>query len=204
VTGGVVRSRVSRHPALLAEVRACRLCAEHLPLGPRPVLQLDPRARILVAGQAPGRRVHESGVPFADASGDRLRAWMGVSRETFYDAARVAILPMGFCYPGTGPGGDLPPRPECAAAWRVRLLERAPDLSVTLVIGTYAQEWHLGDRRKASLTETVRAWRSYGPALLPLPHPSPRNQRWLRANPWFEREVLSALRARVGALLCEG
>jgi len=204
VTGGVVRSRVSRHPALLAEVRACRLCAEHLPLGPRPVLQLDPRARILVAGQAPGRRVHESGVPFADASGDRLRAWMGVSRETFYDAARVAILPMGFCYPGTGPGGDLPPRPECAAAWRVRLLERAPDLSVTLVIGTYAQEWHLGDRRKVSLTETVRAWRSYGPALLPLPHPSPRNQRWLRANPWFEREVLSALRARVGALLCEG
>ncbi len=186
---------------LLGEVRACRICAEHLPLEPRPVLQIDPRARLLIAGQAPGRRVHESGVPFQDASGDRLRAWMGVAPAVFYDASRVAILPMGFCYPGTGRAGDLPPRPECAETWRERLLASLPNLELTLVIGRYAHEYHLGERRKANLTETVKAWRDYWPALLPLPHPSPRNNPWLRRNPWFERKTLPALRTRVDEIL---
>jgi uracil-DNA glycosylase len=190
----------SRFRALLAEVRGCRLCARALPLGPRPVLQLDPRARILIAGQAPGRRVHASGVPFQDASGERLREWMGVGADVFHDAARVAILPMGFCYPGTGSSGDLPPRPECAEAWRERLLAQLPRLEFTLVLGGYAQAWHLGGAAGASLTERVRAWREHWPARLPLPHPSPRNNRWLRRNPWFAREVLPALRRRVRAL----
>ena len=187
--------------SLLDEVRACRLCAAHLPEGPRPVLQLDRRARILIAGQAPGRRAHASGVPFDDASGERLRDWMGVSRPVFYDATRIAILPMAFCYPGRGRSGDLPPRPECAATWRTRLLAALPRLELTLVIGQYAQAHHLGASRAATLTGTVRAWRRYGPALLPLPHPSPRNTPWLRANPWFERALLPDLRARVSSLL---
>ena len=187
--------------SLLDEVRACRLCAAHLPEGPRPVLQLDRRARILIAGQAPGRRAHASGVPFDDASGERLRDWMGVSRPVFYDATRIAILPMAFCYPGRGRSGDLPPRPECAATWRTRLLAALPRLELTLVIGQYAQAHHLGASRAATLTGTVRAWRRYGPALLPLPHPSPRNTPWLRGNPWFERELLPRLRARVSSLL---
>lgn len=183
--------------ALLAEVRACRVCAAHLPLGPRPVLQIASGARVLIAGQAPGRRVHESGVPFEDASGQRLREWMGIAPEVFYDASRVAILPMGFCYPGSGRSGDLPPRPECAETWRERLLSRLPQLELTLVIGQYAHAYHLSAARRTSLTETVRAWREYGPALLPLPHPSPRNTPWLRANPWFERELVPALRRRI-------
>jgi uracil-DNA glycosylase len=184
----------------LKEVRACRICAEHLTHGVRPVLQIDRRARVLIAGQAPGRRVHESGAPFRDPSGDRLRAWMGVSSETFYDPSRVAILPMGFCYPGSGRSGDLPPRPECAPAWRERLLARLPDLELTLVIGQYAQEYHLGDARQRTLTETVRHWRDHWPARLPLPHPSPRNNLWLRKNPWFEKEVVPALRERLRKL----
>ena len=183
--------------ALLAEVRACRLCAPHLPDGPRPVLQLDPRARVLIAGQAPGSRVHASGVPFRDASGERLRAWMGVSDAAFFDPARIAILPMGFCYPGRGRSGDLPPRPECAEAWRARLLAQLPRLELTLVIGQYAQAYHLGAERGSDLTATVRAWRQVWPERLPLPHPSPRNQVWLRRNPWFEVDVLPALRARL-------
>ena len=169
--------------ALLQDVRACRICAD-LPFGPRPVVQLAEDARVLIAGQAPGRRVHESGVPFDDPSGDRLRSWMGVDRETFYDPATVAILPMGFCYPGTGSSGDLPPRPECPPAWREPLLERLPAVELTLVIGTYAQEWHLG-RQKGGVTARVRAWRDHWPKVLPLPHPSPRNNRWLKQNPWF-------------------
>ena len=196
----VVKKPATRFRALLAEVQGCQLCAEHLPLGPRPVLQIDPRARLLIAGQAPGRRVHESGVPFEDASGDRLRDWLGMSKEVFYDASRVAILPMGFCYPGTGRSGDLPPRPECAEAWRRRLLAWLPGLELTLVIGHYAQEYHLGATQKASLTETVRAWREFWPALLPIPHPSPRNNIWLRKNPWFESDVLPCLRKRMRAL----
>jgi uracil-DNA glycosylase len=190
-------------PALLAEVRACTLCAAHLPAGPRPVLQMHASARILVAGQAPGRKVHASGVPFDDASGERLRAWMGVTREQFYDATQIAILPMGFCYPGTGRSGDLPPRLECAPQWRTRLLAGLGRLQFTLVIGQYAQAWHLPDEA-ASLTDTVAGWRAHWPAILPLPHPSPRNNGWLKRNPWFETEVLPALRARVAEVLSHG
>jgi uracil-DNA glycosylase len=190
-----------RFRALLAEVRGCQLCAEQLPLGARPVLQLDPRARVLIAGQAPGRRVHASGIPVQDASGERLRAWMGIDETVFYDASRIAILPMGFCYPGSGRFGDLPPRPECAEAWRRKLLACLPGLELTLVIGSYAQDHHLGNAQKATLTETVAAWREFWPERLPLPHPSPRNNIWLRRNPWFDREVLPRLRDRVGALV---
>jgi uracil-DNA glycosylase len=181
---------------LLAEARACRLCAGHLAHGVRPVLQAHPDARILVAGQAPGRRVHASGVPFDDASGERLRAWMGVAPEAFYDPRRVAILPMGFCYPGSARGGDLPPRPECAPAWRARLLAGLPRVELVLVVGRYALDWHLG-AGKRSVTAVVRAWREHRPGAVPLPHPSPRNALWLRRNPWFEAEVLPYLRRRV-------
>ena len=165
------------HPlqALADEARRCTHCAACLPHGPRPVLQVHPAARILVAGQAPGRKVHASGVPFDDASGERLRLWMGIGPEVFYDAAQVAILPVGFCYPGTGPAGDLPPRPECAPLWRGRLLALMPRIELTLVIGQYAQRWHLPGSARDSLTATVAAWREHAPALLPLPHPSPRN-----------------------------
>ncbi len=186
--------------SLLSEVRACTICEAHLPLGPRPVLQLHPKARLLIAGQAPGKKVHESGVPFDDASGKRLREWMGVTRDVFYDPEQVAILPMGFCYPGTGKSGDLPPRAECAPAWREQLLSRLSQLELTLVIGQYAQAYHL-DEAKSSLTEKVRAWRNYWPGTVPLPHPSPRNNIWLRRNPWFETDLLPVLRQRVAAVL---
>jgi len=186
--------------SLLSGVRAGSLCAVHLPHGVRPVLQIHPQARILIAGQAPGRKVHESGVPFADASGDRLREWMGVTKEVFYDPKQIAILPMGFCYPGTGRSGDLPPRPECAPAWRVPLLGHLPQLELTLVVGQYALAYHLPGER-SSLTETVQAWRSHWPAIVPLPHPSPRNNIWLSRNPWFEQELLPQLRQRVSEAL---
>lgn len=188
------------YQTLLAEVRRCTLCAAHLPLGPRPVLQLHPEARILLAGQAPGRKVHESGVPFADASGERLRAWLGIDAATFYDPQRVAILPMGFCYPGSGKSGDLPPRPECAPAWRDKLLRQLPNLKLTLVIGQYAQAYHL-PAADQSVTAAVAGWRDYWPATVPLPHPSPRNNLWLRRNPWFEQELLPPLQARIAAIL---
>ncbi len=177
---------------LVTAVRQCRLCEASLPHGPRPVVQIDPQARILIAGQAPGRRVHESGVPFDDPSGDRLRDWMGISKDTFYDAGKIAILPMGFCFPGTGKSGDLPPRPECAKEWRQQLLDVLPRIRLTLLIGQFAQRWHLDDKDK-NLTETVRAWRSYGPAVIPLPHPSPRNNIWLKKNPWFAKSLLPRL-----------
>ena len=186
--------------SLLVEVRACTLCAAHLPHGVRPVLQIHPQARVLIAGQAPGRKVHASGVPFDDASGDRLREWMGVTREVFYNPKKIAILPMGFCFPGTGKSGDLPPRPECAPAWRDQLLTHLRHLEVTLVVGQYAQEYHLHERQ-SSLTETVQAWQSYWPKIVPLPHPSPRNNIWLSRNPWFEKELLPKLRRRVAAAL---
>ncbi len=185
---------------LLQSVVACRLCEKSLPLGPRPVLQVDPRAKVLIAGQAPGRRVHETGVPFDDPSGDRLRQWMGVSRETFYDPTKIAILPMGFCYPGTGKSGDLPPRPECAEAWRESLLSSLVHVELTLVIGQYAQKWHLPKTHK-NLTETVRAWREYGPNVVPLPHPSPRNNIWLKKNPWFADSLLPSLEKQVRTAL---
>lgn len=198
--GRISRSTPESLAAVLGEVRACQLCAPHLPLGARPVLQLNPRARILIAGQAPGRKVHESGVPFSDPSGQRLRAWMGVSDATFYDPARIAILPMGLCYPGTGANGDLPPRPECAVTWRRRLLAQLPNLELTLVIGQYAAAWHLPEAAGSTLTELVTHWRSYWPQVLPMPHPSPRNQRWLRNNPWFSAEVLPQLQQRIRML----
>jgi uracil-DNA glycosylase len=185
---------------LLIEVRACTLCAEYLPLGPRPVVQVDSLARILIAGQAPGRKVHETGVPFNDASGDRLRSWLGISREVFYNAKQVAILPMGFCYPGTGKSGDFPPRPECAPAWRTVLLSHLKDVQLTLVIGQYAQAYHLPSNGR-SLTEMVRAWREHWPHMIPLPHPSPRNNLWLKRNPWFEEELIPVLQARVSELI---
>lgn len=181
---------------LIESVRRCRLCEALLPLGPRPVLQINPRARILIAGQAPGRRVHETGVPFDDPSGGRLRDWMGISREVFYDATQIAILPMGFCYPGTGKSGDLPPRPECASAWREQMMHRLEDVRLTLVIGQYAQKWHLPSLQR-NLTETVRAWQDCGRGVIPLPHPSPRNNIWIKKNPWFVESLLPVLRQSV-------
>ena len=186
--------------AFVAEVRACTRCEPELPLGARPVFQFHPQARILIAGQAPGARVHASGVPFDDPSGARLRDWLGIDETVFYDARRIAILPMGFCYPGTGASGDLPPRPECAAAWRAAFMQRFERLELTVVLGRYAMDYHLGSGKQA-LTEVVRGWQTHWPARLPLPHPSPRNNRWLVRNPWFEAEVLPALRARVAEIL---
>jgi uracil-DNA glycosylase len=187
--------------SLVSSAKACTLCAGHLPLGPRPVFQVHQHARILVVGQAPGRRVHETGIPFNDPSGERLRAWMGVTHEEFYDAAKIAILPMGFCYPGTGKSGDLPPRPECAEAWRQRFLDALRRVKLTLVIGSYAHAWHLKETQAGTLTETVRNWKTHAPALIPLPHPSPRNNLWLRKNPWFAKDVLPFVQARVREIL---
>jgi uracil-DNA glycosylase len=187
--------------ALLREIRACRLCEVQLPLGPKPVLRAAHGARLLVVGQAPGARVHASGIPWDDASGKRLREWLGVEADTFYDATRVAIVPMGFCYPGKAGSGDAPPRPECRTTWHPRLLPLLPGIDLTLLIGQYAQAHFLGAARKASLTDTVRAWREYLPAYVPLPHPSPRNVAWFKANSWFEEEVLPELRERVRTLL---
>lgn len=186
--------------SLLEEVRSCNICSDHLPLGPRPVLQVHPRARILVVGQAPGRKVHKSGVPFADASGKRLREWLGISSKVFYDPQCVAILPMSFCYPGTGNNGDLPPRPECAPAWREKLVRNLENLRFTLVIGQYAQAYYLPDAG-SSVTNVVLAWKKYWPNIVPLPHPSPRNNMWLSRNPWFEAELLPPLKERVKAVL---
>lgn len=182
---------------LLRDIRACRICEAHLPLGPKPVLRASATARLLVVGQAPGTKVHATGIPWNDASGQRLRTWLDMDAATFYDEHRVAIVPMGFCYPGKGPSGDLPPRPECRATWHPRLLPLLPDVRLTLLIGQYAHAYFLGSRRKATLTDTVRAWREYAPQYLPLPHPSPRNVGWFKANPWFEAEVVPALRERV-------
>lgn len=180
--------------ALLAEVRACRACEDLLPLGPRPVFQLSPTARILVASQAPGTKVHASGIPFSDLSGDRLRDWMGISKDRFYDAQDIAIIPMGLCYPGRAQSGDAPPRPECARLWRDRLLAAMPSLQLTLLVGSYAQNHVLGP---GALTERVRDFAAYPPAYFPLPHPSWRATIWARKHPWFEEEVLPALRAAI-------
>jgi uracil-DNA glycosylase len=185
---------------LLGQVRACRACEAALPLGARPVVQAGASARLLIIGQAPGLRVHRSGVPWDDASGVRLRAWTGLDEAGFHDADRVAIVPMGLCYPGRGRGGDLPPRPECAALWHARLFAALPNIELTLLIGQHAQRHVLGPRRKASLTATVRAWREYAPAVLPLPHPSARNTPWFQRHPWFEAELLPALGQRIAAL----
>lgn len=191
---------------LLAEVRACRLCEAHLPLGPNPVLCASATARLLIVGQAPGTRVHATGIPWNDPSGDRLRQWLAIGREAFYDESRIAIVPMGFCYPGKGKSGDLPPRPECAPQWHGSLLEAMPDLELVLLVGQYAQQHYLAapgepGKSRETLTARVSRWRDFGPRYFPLPHPSPRNTLWLRRNPWFEQETVPDLRRRVGALL---
>ena len=185
---------------LYQQVRECRICEPSLPLGPGPVFQCHPDARILIAGQAPGKKVHHSRIPFDDPSGRRLREWMQIDSETFYDETRIAILPMGFCFPGSGKSGDLPPRPECAGEWREKMLSTMPNIQLTLVLGQYAREYHLG-KSKESLTETVKNWKSYWPEILPLPHPSPRNMRWFKNNPWYEGDILPTLRKTISELL---
>ena len=186
---------------LINQIKSCTLCDPYLPEGANPVFQASPKARILIAGQAPGIRVHRSSIPFNDPSGERLRNWMGIESLIFYDPGKIAIIPMGFCYPGTGKSGDLPPRPECAKTWRQPLLERLPNIKLTLVIGQHAIAWHLGKRQQKNLTQTVQNWKAYGPETMPLPHPSPRNNVWIKKNPWFSEEVLPALRKSVVALL---
>ena len=188
--------------SLLSEVRACTICADYLPLGPRPVLQMATASRVLVVGQAPGRKVHASGIPFSDPSGDRLRDWMGITPEVFYDPRQVALLPMGFCYPGTGTAGDLPPRPECAVAWREKLLGHMKRVELTLVIGQYAQAYHLPGSG-ASVTAVVQGWQAHWPHVVPLPHPSPRNNIWLRKNPWFEEDLVPRLREQIAVVLAK-
>ncbi|HYG32721.1 MAG TPA: uracil-DNA glycosylase family protein [Methylophilaceae bacterium] len=183
--------------ALLDEVRACRACEPHLPLGARPIVRAAKTSRILIVGQAPSASVHASGIPWDDASGERLRYWMGIDSATFHDESLLAIIPMGLCYPGRGGGGDNPPRRECAPQWQQSLLQHLPDIRLTLLIGQYAQRHYLRGRCKSSLTETVMAWRDYAPDIIPLPHPSPRNTAWFQRHPWFENEVLPALRERV-------
>lgn len=195
--------RVARYlEGILTDIRACRACAGVLPHTPRPVVRVFPETRLLICGQAPGRRVHESGLPFTDPSGDRLRDWMGVDYETFYADPRIGVAAQAFCYPGTAPkGGDYPPPSRCAELWRPQLLDALPQMELTLLVGGYAQAWALGDRAKRTMTETVRAWREYAPDLLVLPHPSWRNTAWLKKNPWFEIEVLPYLRERVRRIL---
>ena len=185
-------------PALLKGIRACRVCAKELPLEPRPIFQLDGRARILITGQAPGTRAHEAGKPFLDPSGDRLRDWMGIDAETFYDKSRIAILPIGMCYPGRDKhGGDAPPRPECAPLWHEPVQAAMSNVKLHLLVGGYSQARYLGASAKSSLTETVAAWREYLPHYLPLPHPSWRNNGWLKRHPWFAADLLPELRKRV-------
>ncbi|ARS36775.1 uracil-DNA glycosylase family protein [Pontibacter actiniarum] len=176
--------------SLLQQVRACRICEEHLPLGPRPVLTASSTAKLLIVGQAPGTKVHASGIPWDDQSGKRLRQWLGLAPEVFYDQSKVAIVPMGFCYPGKGKSGDLPPRPECARHWHQQLLALLPEVQLTLLIGKYAQDHFLGSQAGATLTETVQNWHAYLPRYMPMPHPSPRNQFWLRRHPWFEADAV--------------
>jgi uracil-DNA glycosylase len=185
---------------LLIAVRKCRACEKQLPFGPRPVLQAGKTARILVVGQAPGIRVHTTGIPWDDPSGERLRMWMGLDADRFYDESQIAIIPMGYCYPGRGRGGDLPPRRECATLWLDHLLAMLPQIELTLLIGLHAQRHFLSNRRKHSLTDTVKAWREFAPEYLPLPHPSARNTPWFQRNPWFEHELLPMLRERVKSL----
>lgn len=188
--------------AVLADIRACRACAGQLAHEPRPVVWVSENTRLLICGQAPGRRVHESGMPFTDASGDRLRSWLGVDSETFYGHGAIGVAAMAFCFPGTNPkGGDYPPPPVCARLWRPQLMAALPRVELSLLVGTYAQKWALGDAVKPTMTETVRAWRDYLPRYLPMPHPSWRNTAWMRKNPWFEAEVVPHLRASTARLL---
>lgn len=193
---------MTRLGRLSQEARACRICEAHLPLGPRPVFRVSATARLLVIGQAPGRLVHETGIPWNDRSGDRLRDWLGLDREIFYDARRIAILPIGFCYPGIDKnGGDKPPRPECGPTWQARFLALMPRIELTLLVGSYAHAFHMDAERRASLSETVAAWRDHPKTMAALPHPSWRNTAWLQRNPWFEGDLLPVLRRRVAGLV---
>jgi uracil-DNA glycosylase len=189
--------RVASLRKVIAEARACRVCEASLPCGPRPVFRAARSATLLIVGQAPGRRVHESGLPWNDPSGDVLREWLQMERDAFYDASRIAIVPSGLCYPGTADGADLPPSRECAPLWQPRFRAALPGIRLTLLVGSYAQAYHLGTRRKRTLTETVRAYREFLPQFFPLPHPSWRNRAWRDKHPWFEKEVLPALRRRL-------
>jgi len=192
-------------PALLARVRQCDVCVQHLPLGPRPVVRAATSAKLLIVGQAPGTKVHETGIPWNDPSGERLRDWLGLSPEAFYDTSNIAIIPTGFCYPGRDPkGGDLPPRSECAPLWHAQIFSHLKSVELTLLVGRYAQKAVLGPKMLRTMTETIRAWRSFQPSILPLPHPSWRTLHWARKNPWFEAEVLPELKTRVYATLSAG
>ncbi|XOV83021.1 MAG: uracil-DNA glycosylase family protein [bacterium] len=195
---------MSQFIQLVEEISRCTLCAEHLPLGPRPVIQAHPAARILVVGQAPGTAVHKTGIPFNDPSGDRLRSWMGVDRQSFYNPKHIALVPMGFCYPGKGKGGDLPPRMECAPAWRDRLLGQLDNIELTIVMGRYALDWHLNIPSSQPLSAVVANWQQYWPHTVPLPHPSPRNTHWLKKHPWVEDNIIPELQQHIRSLLNKG
>ncbi len=183
--------------ALLQDIKECTICSAHLPLGPRPIATAHPESKIIIIGQAPGTKVHDSGIPWDDASGKQLRLWLGVNSKEFYDTSKFAIIPMGFCYPGKGKSGDLPPRPECAPQWHQQLLAKMPKVRLVILIGMYAQKYYLKDKAKRTLTETVSAFKDYLPEFFVLPHPSPRNRFWLRKNPWFELDVVNELKERV-------
>lgn len=186
---------------LLTDIRNCEVCTEHLPFGPRPVVTAHSKARIAIIGQAPGMKVHQSGIPWDDPSGKKLREWLGISENQFYDESLMALVPMGFCYPGKGNSGDLPPRSECAPLWHEALLHKMPDLKLVILIGTYAQNYYLDGKKKTNLTETVRSFQNYLPRYFPLPHPSPRNRFWLSKNPWFQLDVLPVLKKMTDDLL---
>ena len=183
--------------ALLEEIKACTICADLLPHSPNPIVAGSPASKLLIIGQAPGRRVHESSVPWDDPSGNELRRWLDIDKSTFYDSNQIALVPMGFCYPGSAKSGDLPPRPECAEAWHTKLIGELKGVKLTLLIGQYAQKYYLGSSMKRNLTETVRAYAEYWPQFLPLPHPSPRNRIWQKKNEWFEQEIVPLLREKV-------
>ena len=186
---------------LLEDIHSCTLCSKHLPLGPRPIVSLHPKSKILVIGQAPGTKVHASGVPWGDASGKELRRWLGVSEEVFYDEKIFALMPMGFCYPGKGSSGDMPPRPECAPQWHNKVLSHLKQIELTILIGQYSQTYYLRDNAKDSLTETVHSYKTYLPKFLPLPHPSPRNRIWQKKNPWFEKLVVPKLQSVITKII---
>ena len=193
--------RLTKLDILVKEVRACTICEKHLPFEPNPIVRPSSTAKVIIIGQAPGTKVHATGIPWNDPSGDKLRDWMGVDREIFYNNKRIAIMPTGFCYPGKGKSGDLPPRPECAPTWHPQLLKHMRKIELILLIGQYAQKYYLKESNKKTLTETVKAWKEYAPLYLPMPHPSPRNKLWLKKNSWFEKEIVPMLRRKIKKLI---